>query len=111
MLNPTEEQGLFFPKETIEKMINQIRNKTLVDDHETIIVFTLRTKAVLERKYKWKGDDYFRQLRDEVLYFWRMTMNSTEVYETTPDFMLQMGRLLACIHQLSQFLIDNGWEE
>ena len=100
----TEEKGLFLPDIVVDRLIGQIENGTLVDDHETLGVITLRTKSVLQGKYIWHGDPYFTRLADRVFAFWRYPSYQQKYKTYTPEFVFSMGRLLVCVQLLCTFL-------
>lgn len=105
--NPSEKQGLFIPTEVTDRLIKQIRDKTLFDDHETLNAMALRAQAVVEGEYQWTGDPDFEKLRVEVLNFysfsyWNWHDNPSQ--ECNPEFLFSMGRLYTIVQQLTDYL-------
>lgn len=105
--NPTEKQGLFIPTEVTDRLIKQIRDKTLFDDHETLTAMALRAQAVVEGEYQWTGDPDFEKLRAEVMNFYSFSYwdwHDNPSQECNPEFLFSMGRLYTIVQQLKDYL-------
>lgn len=99
--NSTENKGLLLPVEVAERLLNDIRNRTLKDDHETFYAISHRVKAIILGDYIWDGDPYFDQLYDELMNFYRHDINKKYV---DPECLFCMGELLGSFQMLKRFL-------
>lgn len=105
--NPSEKAGLLIPTELTNRLIKEIKDKTLRDDHETLNAMAIRACSVAKGTYKWYGDPDFERLSSAVRYFYTSSINPygiKAIKKCNPEFIFSMGRLYAIVTQLSEYL-------
>ena len=66
--NPSEKAGLLIPTELTNRLIKEIKDKTLRDDHETLNAMAIRACSVAKGTYKWYGGSLLLYLFNQSLW-------------------------------------------